>query len=1408
MRATPDIETQYSSNDGFPRRFRLSILLGLSVLALAAFLGYLVIGLAWRSTPFMGVMVDHNMVVTDKLPNGDTAWAGLDAGLQPGDQILSINGQAISRVHDSPRSSRNYQDVLGTLRVNSRVTVEFYAHDDGTKARPGEVSCQATDGGARLCEVTYALAAFPMADFTAFFITPYVAGLIVLIVGLAVLYVRRWDPAAFLIVVIIELLALFMAGLFDLHTTHHYLPLWILSSALLGGSLITLGLIFPAPVARLYRQPWLRFIPIVLSGLLALYALIAITQESAANAGANRYLVETFVFVSMAILAALLHAYQRPHATTALARDQAISVMIGVMLGLVPTGFWFVAGLTQSATGELLFPFSVEVSMLFFVVLPFSMAYAALEVRYFDGDRMLVRAVSYSLMLFVLMLGYFLVVVGASLFTTGIMDANNPFLVIITIFFISVLFVPLRTQLQGSIEHVYFRTRRNYQQKLEAFSRQLTSLAGTDVMVREFRRLLAETIRPTNTLIFLINEAGDTYVSYGKPEPETDVVFGTNSGVIQTLAKTNAPIYLQPGKPWPLELRTDRARLGIIRVMVIDKMAGTDRINGFACIGAPLSSANAYNFEELRFIHTLVGQLAVAIERDQVIHSLERRVRELDVLSQVGQAVNFTIERDDLVELISAQTLKLIPAPFFYVVLYESATEKLYYAFFLENDERDETRENQQWDIGDDLYSEIILKGQPRRLDNYIREMRLRGSAIRYENPDTKAWMGVPLIAGHTTLGVLVLGDSDPSVRYNDAQLRILGDIGALTATSLEKARLFSAANLRARQMAALNDISRQLVATEGDFERLLELITSSAVDILNAEAGSLLLTVEDESRDLEFKAAVGGTGHELIGTRLPAGYGLVGKVAETGKAVISNDTSKDANWDGEVAKDGAFRTKSVLAVPLIGKDRVVGVLEVINKKDGTVYVSEDVELLTTFAGQAAIAFENARLFQQTDIQLEQRVRELEVLERVDREMNRALDMKKVAEITVYWALEYSSATAGLLGILNEEQTHMEVVARIGYDPEDAPTTAEGDIWPLDYGIVKRVMRTRRSDLQPNVEIDPDYSPSLRGSLSQITVPMISADDIIAILILETSKDPRLNLLDLDWAQRLAEHASIAIANAQLYAELTRANESKSEFVGFAAHELKNPLTSVKGYTDTLLSPMGNMITDEQRREFLSVIRSNADRMQIIIEDLRDIAKIDAGQLTVTPSPIDVKTVIAETLQSYQTRIDEKHQKLVNNIDGALPLIMGDKMRLVQVLLNLISNANKYSPPESIITLDAVAENHHRNDNNKPIGPAMRLSVQDNGIGMGEDDLAQIFRVRYFRSANPAARTQTGTGLGMMITQEIIQQHGGRIWVESTLGEGTTFHMVIPLAPEDAIPPHTLTPSPEAQSVRGEVSSS
>ncbi|MBZ0277359.1 MAG: GAF domain-containing sensor histidine kinase, partial [Anaerolineae bacterium] len=404
------------------------------------------------------------------------------------------------------------------------------------------------------------------------------------------------------------------------------------------------------------------------------------------------------------------------------------------------------------------------------------------------------------------------------------------------------------------------------------------------------------------------------------------------------------------------------------------------------------------------------------------------------------------------------------------------------------------------------------------------------------------------------------------------------------------------------------------------------------------------------------------------------------------------------------------------------------------------------------------------------------------VMERIDVELNRSLDLNKVAEITMRWAIANSGATAGVLGVVVGDPPHLQIIASYGYSEADYPDGAEGRLWPLDRGIVRRVLRTRQADLVPDVNIDRDYIPSLRYSRSQITIPMMSAGEIHALLILETDREPRLNLVDMAFAQRLAEHASIAITNAQFYAEMQRANESKSEFVSFVAHELKTPMTSIKGFTDLLLGGITGSL-NEQQKNFLGTIRSNIDRMNTLVSDLNDVTKLQGDKLHMEFSAIDFRNVITEALRPLTRQIEDKGQTLDIDFPADLPLILADQNRLIQVLTNMVSNAYKYTPPDGIIRIKGEVTEQAldgKNAKGQPV-PVLHISVQDNGIGMSEEDLMRLF-TPYFRSENPLAREQPGTGLGMTITQGIVQRHGGKIWVESVIDQGTTFHFTIPLA--------------------------
>lgn len=1361
---------------------------GAAVVALVVFL---LTGLESRNRPFFGAMLTPYLTVDGSTSITNFEWSGLNAGLGWRDHVVAINGEALfTTPGDYDRARQKYLDILGSLRAGDRITVEVERPANSPFEPAAGVLCSDLDGGARRCTVEYRLSSLPNNDFLAYFIVPYIMGVLTLAVGIAVLVLRPNQPTARLVTLFCVVFAVFMGGGYNVNNTYALLPVWLLAVQFIGGLTATLALVFPVRLTILYRRPYLAYVPLALNvalaaGLMFIYfnpptpQSFPLTWQPGIIAGA---LAAGLLVVNL--------LRRRRLATSATVRDQSNAALIGVAMTAAPIIFWLANTLTQSLTGAVLINFNTSAIMPFFIMPPIGFAYAILQYRSFDTDKVISRGITYGVLLVALVTSYFLVVFGSSLITREALQfrANDPLLIALTIFVMAMLFLPVRTYLQTRIDRIYFRTRANYQERVEAFGRTLTSLGDIPSIMQAFQQQLEEGIAPSSAFVFLPNRQTGDYTTSGG---QTDIRFTGDSEMVALLDDPQADdlIYLEPGRPWPAALRGERARLGLLHTLVVARLRGRKQLIGFVSLGPPLSGTGRYTFEQLRFIESLTSQIAIAVERAQVVESLERRVRELDILSQVSQAVNFTIQYDDLLELISAQAGKLVDAPHFYIVLRETGTDRLFFAFFSENYERYRDRENRRWLIGRDLFSEVVRTGQALRVDDYSVVMKQRDTQPIHEDPDLKAWMGVPMIVGPATIGLLATGTPQYGHSFTDDQLRIFGDIGALAATSIEKARLFNETNLRARQLSVLNDISRQM-ASELHVESLLELITRSAVDILNAEAGSLLLTVEDGKGDLEFKVAIGGSGQELVGQRFPAGKGLVGEVASTGKAVIVNDTASDPRWGGEVAK-GKFSTNAVLAVPLVVQNRVIGVLEVLNKKDGGIYAKEDLDLLYTFGGQAAIAIENARLFEMTDLQLSQRVKELEAMERIDVELNRSLDLKKVTDVTMRWAIANTGATAGALGlVLHGDPPMLQIVSSYGYQDDDHPDGAEGRLWPLDRGIVRRVMRTRHADLSTDVRIDPDYIPSLRGAKSQMTIPMLSAGEIHALLVLEKDTEPRLNLIDLGFVQRLAEHAIVAITNAQFYDELTRANQSKSEFVSFVAHELKTPMTSIKGYTELLLSGVTGTM-NEQQHAFLGTVRSNIDRMATLVSDLNDVTKLQTNNLHMEFSAVDFRNVITETLRPLHKQIEDKHQRIEMQTPRNMPDIWADQNRLIQVLTNLVSNAYKYTPPEGTITIKAEVIDHMLDAKGRDLGAFLQVSVSDTGIGMSSDDLAKLF-TPYFRSSNPLAREQPGTGLGLTITQGIVQRHGGKIWVESEPGSGTTFCFTVPLAAEEDLPEDVL----------------
>jgi len=1022
-------------------------------------------------------------------------------------------------------------------------------------------------------------------------------------------------------------------------------------------------------------------------------------------------------------------------------------------------------------------------------------AYAILRYRLLDTDFVTSQMLVYTVMAVLTLAGYGLILTGATVIFGAAIQADNPVVIGLTIFLLVVGFNPLRDRLQGMVNDTFARGQRAYAERLEAFGRALTRAMGLGDIAAALAEQLDGALRPAQIYLFLHDALNDDFAAYSEPAAatpgakslprlaSTDLRFSAKGALASTLARERAAVYLTPEAPLPAHLAPERARLALLGAAIYAPLRGQSGLAGWLAVG-PKLSGQPLSRNDLRFVESLADQSALAIERATVISDLERRVRELNVLSQVSQAVNFTLNYDDLLELIYAQASKVVDTRQFAIILKDARGVGLVCALYVENDERDGEQENQPWPVDRGLESVVWRTGQPIRTDDYLAECRRREVAPRARPAARQAWLGVPLNTGAETIGVMTVAalarPDEPGTSFTEDQLKILWAIADQAASAMAKTQLLQKAEERARQLSTLNEVSTTMAASL-DLDPMLVRIVNSSMIILGCEAGSLFL-IDDDTGEYVFRVAAGPVGQNLVGMRIAPGKGFVGEAIESAAVLIVNDVQNDPRWFRGSDQSTGFITRALMVVPLRRGEHSVGALEVINKSNGAPFNDEDRNLLAAFAGQAAVAIENARLFAQTDQALSERVAELSMMQRIDRELNAALEVQRVMDITLDWAMRNTRASAGSVGMVVDDG--IRIIATSGYG--DTVEKLRDRPLPITRGIMGRVVRTGQPSRVRDVRSDPDYRGILPATRSQLTIPIVRESVTIGLINLESPEPDAFSDEQVSFVTRLLDHASVAIANARLYTEVIAANIAKSDFVSVAAHELKTPMTSIKMSSELMLAGAVGAINDTQR-QFLTTIKNNLDRMTTIVTDLNDITRIETGRLRLELEAVPFQAVVDEVLRGTRGLFTSKEQVLTLEVPADLPLVYADLNRAEQVLTNLLSNAYKYTPEKGEITLRVTDETGSLPEGTRP-GRWLHVAVQDTGIGISPEDQGKLFQ-KFFRSDDRTAREMaTGTGLGLNIVKNLVELQGGRIWMESEFRRGSTFHFTLPVAAGSAAP--------------------
>jgi Amt family ammonium transporter len=266
---------------------------------------------------------------------------------------------------------------------------------------------------------------------------------------------------------------------------------------------------------------------------------------------------------------------------------------------------------------------------------------------------------------------------------------------------------------------------------------------------------------------------------------------------------------------------------------------------------------------------------------------------------------------------------------------------------------------------------------------------------------------------------------------------------------------------------------------------------------------------------------------------------------------------------------------------------------------------------------------------------------------------------------------------------------------------------------------------------------------------------------------LEQQVTQHRNELRLLRDQLAKQNLELAATNA----ELRRLDQLKSEFVSVAAHELRSPLTSIIGYVEILLDEDTDPLTDQQR-DFLHVVQRGAHRLQSITNNLLDVTRIETGRVELWLEPTDLPALMESAASEFGPQLEAKAQRLTLRAVPGLPPALCDQVRAAQIISNLLSNANKYTPEGGLIVVSVTQAQE----------PGfLQVSVADNGVGISPEDAEKLF-TRFFRAESARLSRATGAGLGLHITRSLVEQHGGRIWVESEPDHGSTFYVTFPIA--------------------------
>jgi two-component system, NtrC family, sensor kinase len=684
-------------------------------------------------------------------------------------------------------------------------------------------------------------------------------------------------------------------------------------------------------------------------------------------------------------------------------------------------------------------------------------------------------------------------------------------------------------------------------------------------------------------------------------------------------------------------------------------------------------------------------------------------------------------------------------------------------------------------------------------IDRQTVHVRDMAQAVR-EFPETSApqhgvesLLAVPLLRKDVAVGVIRISRTQIQP-FTDAQIALLQTFADQAVIAIENVRLFTELQVRNGDLTealdrqtATSEILRVISASRTDLQPVFDTIVRNAVRLSGASYGGVY---RFDGELVHSVAHDGFTPEQLQQWRTTwprpvTSPSLSCQAIKTRSPVRIRDfeaAPELALYTPEtVANLRARGSRSGLAVPMFRQNEVIGAIGLAHREVDA-FSDTHLELLKTFADQAVIAIENARLLKELEErthELTRSVEQLTALGEVGRAVSSTLDLETVLTTIVSRAVDLSGLDGGVVFEYDEDTE--EFVQRAATETGGPLAEARRSTRVRKgEGALGRTAITLEPVQVPDITVPGAYESRLRRNLIEsgiraiLVVPMVREGQLIGCLGVTRNHPGEFPAETIALLRTFATQSALAIQNARLFHELAdkgrqleAASRHKSEFLANMSHELRTPLNAIIGFSEVLAEKMFGDVNAKQA-EYLQDILESGRHLLSLINDILDLSKIEAGHMELEPADFDLAGAIDNALTLVRERATRRGITLGRTIDERLGIVHGDERKVKQILLNLLSNALKFTPEGGRIDVGAGLHDN-----------VAEVSVVDTGVGIAPADQEAVFEE--FRQVGAAARKAEGTGLGLALSRKFVELHGGKIWVQSELGRGSTFTFTLPV---------------------------